>query len=409
MDTISRPDVDKLNALLQRCSYYRKLNSLSECDASVFIFLYEHILSERVPGIFAVSRCQKDDIHNMQSLIDSLSLDYLQISLSHITGESVIRGDREAIKNLLEIFEGLLDYLTADNGNNENEVEEDLVAARAPQREYTNEGIASEGRPTSTTSSVEVLVPTREGEGTESTEELIRLGEMMQTLPSCSTDIHGSDSTSLSEHTLTSEESLFDLPSHFHPVTTHKILHGVLPSAILLQPPLQGKSSPSDLSEFLPTRSQWRGDLVQSTAEKTKKTVSFLPAWEPEEVHLPCSPVPGSPAGSTSLPQSSSSGHQISTVSPSADASDLIDPLSQCREHNIRSELELQCLAEQLAWQFKEKKQVIERALRLDQESPSKSSTVVEDNRLLSPHVEAEACGAVQVHYAGRICGKRTK
>ena len=28
----------------------------------------------------------------------------------------------------------------APPGNNENEVEEDLVAARAPQREYTNEG-----------------------------------------------------------------------------------------------------------------------------------------------------------------------------------------------------------------------------------------------------------------------------
>lgn len=29
---------------------------------------------------------QEDDIHNVQSVIDSLSLDYLQISLSHITG-----------------------------------------------------------------------------------------------------------------------------------------------------------------------------------------------------------------------------------------------------------------------------------------------------------------------------------
>ena len=30
---------------------------------------------------------QEDDIHNVQSVIDSLSLDYLQISLSHITGK----------------------------------------------------------------------------------------------------------------------------------------------------------------------------------------------------------------------------------------------------------------------------------------------------------------------------------
>lgn len=34
----------------------------------------------------AAPGCQEDDIHNVQSVIDSLSLDYLQISLSHITG-----------------------------------------------------------------------------------------------------------------------------------------------------------------------------------------------------------------------------------------------------------------------------------------------------------------------------------
>lgn len=33
-----------------------------------------------------VPKNQEDDIHNVQSVIDSLALDYLQISLSHITG-----------------------------------------------------------------------------------------------------------------------------------------------------------------------------------------------------------------------------------------------------------------------------------------------------------------------------------
>ena len=32
---------------------------------------------------------QEDDIHNIQSVIDSLALDYLQISLSHITGRQL--------------------------------------------------------------------------------------------------------------------------------------------------------------------------------------------------------------------------------------------------------------------------------------------------------------------------------
>lgn len=33
-----------------------------------------------------VPTSQEDDVHNVQCVIDSLSLDYLQISLSHITG-----------------------------------------------------------------------------------------------------------------------------------------------------------------------------------------------------------------------------------------------------------------------------------------------------------------------------------
>lgn len=37
----------------------------------------------------AAARSQEDDIHNVQSVIDSLSLDYLQISLSHITGTMI--------------------------------------------------------------------------------------------------------------------------------------------------------------------------------------------------------------------------------------------------------------------------------------------------------------------------------
>lgn len=30
------------------------------------------------------------------------------------TGENVVRGDKESIKNLLEIFDGLLDYLNEE-------------------------------------------------------------------------------------------------------------------------------------------------------------------------------------------------------------------------------------------------------------------------------------------------------
>lgn len=36
--------------------------------------------------LITVPSCQEDDAHNVQAVIDSLALDYLQVSLSHITG-----------------------------------------------------------------------------------------------------------------------------------------------------------------------------------------------------------------------------------------------------------------------------------------------------------------------------------
>lgn len=91
---------------------------MSECDANVFVALYEAILGEKVPDYVAAER-QEDDIHNVKSVIDSLALDYLHISLSHITGENIVRGEKESIRNLLEIFDGLLDYLVEQQSDEE--------------------------------------------------------------------------------------------------------------------------------------------------------------------------------------------------------------------------------------------------------------------------------------------------
>uniref|UniRef100_A0AAY4A711 DUF5745 domain-containing protein n=1 Tax=Denticeps clupeoides TaxID=299321 RepID=A0AAY4A711_9TELE len=110
---------DVANDLLRTCHINVRLESLSECDAGVFVALYEAILGEKVPDYIAEARSQEDDIHNVQSVVDSLALDYLQISLSHITGENIVRGDKESIRNLLEIFEGLLEYLTEQQSEDE--------------------------------------------------------------------------------------------------------------------------------------------------------------------------------------------------------------------------------------------------------------------------------------------------
>ncbi|XP_067315534.1 centrosomal protein of 95 kDa-like isoform X2 [Pseudorasbora parva] len=110
--------VDVANNVLLKCHINLRLERISECDANVFVALYEAILGEKVPDRVAAER-QEDDIHNVQSVIDSLALDYLQISLSHITGENIVRGEKESIRNLLEIFDGLLDYLIEQQSDDE--------------------------------------------------------------------------------------------------------------------------------------------------------------------------------------------------------------------------------------------------------------------------------------------------
>ncbi|ELW67487.1 Centrosomal protein of 95 kDa [Tupaia chinensis] len=100
------------NNLLFKCHIHLRIHELEDCDANVFIALYQSILGEKVPDLITIPKSQEDEAHNVQAVIDSLALDYLQVSLSHITGENIVKGDKESIKNLLEIFDGLLEYLT---------------------------------------------------------------------------------------------------------------------------------------------------------------------------------------------------------------------------------------------------------------------------------------------------------
>uniref|UniRef100_A0A8C0E597 Centrosomal protein 95 n=1 Tax=Balaenoptera musculus TaxID=9771 RepID=A0A8C0E597_BALMU len=74
------------NNLLLQCHIHLRIRELEDCDANVFIALYQSVLGEKVPDLIAIPRSQEDEAHNVQAVIDSLALDYLQVSLSHITG-----------------------------------------------------------------------------------------------------------------------------------------------------------------------------------------------------------------------------------------------------------------------------------------------------------------------------------
>ncbi|XP_032858166.2 centrosomal protein of 95 kDa isoform X7 [Tyto alba] len=178
--------VDVANDLLRNCHINQHIKHLSECGADVFVHLYESILGEKVPDFIATPRSQEDDAHNVQAVIDSLALDYLQVSLSHITGENIVKGERESIRNLLEIFDGLLEYLTEEvsefssqNGDEANVLSNNEIQIVSQEQLESNAGqlkqpsIFSSGEG----SQSEFFVPSCDVDGSESTSELIRLGD----------------------------------------------------------------------------------------------------------------------------------------------------------------------------------------------------------------------------------------
>ncbi|NXR98702.1 CEP95 protein, partial [Oxylabes madagascariensis] len=177
--------VDVANDLLRTCHINQHIKHLSECGADVFVHLYESILGEKVPDFIATPRSQEDDAHNVQAIIDSLALDYLQVSLSHITGENIVKGDRESIKNLLEIFDGLLEYLReVSEASSQTEAEINVLSSDEIQiaSQEQLESTADQLTPHTLLSSVErsqseYFILTCDTDGSESTSELIKLGD----------------------------------------------------------------------------------------------------------------------------------------------------------------------------------------------------------------------------------------
>ncbi|XP_029907304.1 LOW QUALITY PROTEIN: centrosomal protein of 95 kDa-like [Myripristis murdjan] len=236
--------VDVANDLLSKCHINLRLRKVTDCDANVFIALYESILGEKVPDYIAAPCCQEDDVHNVQSVIDSLALDYLQISLSHITGENIVRGDKESIKNLLEIFDGLLEYLNEEisEESHNGEVSDVLVEDEprgstqpvdsevAEQKEAQLEGESQFSSGESAVQSSKYSLHSWNAEETESANELIELGDSARTFTA-------------------KKDGVAVAPSATEPITTSEPqesqatpLTEPLYSAIPLQPPCQSNT-----------------------------------------------------------------------------------------------------------------------------------------------------------------------
>ena len=70
-----------------------------------------YILTSVVSDVLRHPMGREEEIHNCKCVIDTLSMDILNTSLSHITGEDVVNCNRAAVANLLEVFHGLLEYI----------------------------------------------------------------------------------------------------------------------------------------------------------------------------------------------------------------------------------------------------------------------------------------------------------
>ncbi|KAM6297601.1 LOW QUALITY PROTEIN: centrosomal protein of 95 kDa [Aegotheles albertisi] len=178
--------VDVANVLLRRCHINQHIKNLSECGADVFVRFYESILGEKVPDFIAAPRSQENDAHNVQAVIDSLALDYLQVSLSHITGENIVKGEKESIINLLEIFDVLLEYLieevseySSQNGDEANVLPNYEVQIASQEQLERNAGPLMQPSIFSSVegSQSESFVSSDDVDGSESASELIRLGD----------------------------------------------------------------------------------------------------------------------------------------------------------------------------------------------------------------------------------------
>ncbi|XP_026717104.1 centrosomal protein of 95 kDa [Athene cunicularia] len=103
-----------------------------------------------------------------------------------MAGENIVKGERESIKNLIEIFDGLLEYLTEEvsesssqNGDEANVLSNNEIQIASQEQLESNAGqfkqpsIFSSGEG----SQSEFFVPSCDVDGSESTSELIRLGD----------------------------------------------------------------------------------------------------------------------------------------------------------------------------------------------------------------------------------------
>ncbi|XP_066932596.1 centrosomal protein of 95 kDa-like isoform X2 [Clytia hemisphaerica] len=97
--------------LCKHLGYKRRIKELGDCDHEFFVQMYEHMLSEKLPGLISNANEMEEQIHNVQVVIDQLATEILETDLSHIEAQSIVQRNPIHIQHLLEIFDGLLELV----------------------------------------------------------------------------------------------------------------------------------------------------------------------------------------------------------------------------------------------------------------------------------------------------------
>lgn len=93
------------NTLLEHVGVPRSVQSLEQCDSSLFSQLYEALTGTRPPGGGGGGGSEAE---RCQAVVDALSEQLApHISLEHIHGDELAARDLLSITNLLDIFSGL--------------------------------------------------------------------------------------------------------------------------------------------------------------------------------------------------------------------------------------------------------------------------------------------------------------
>ena len=81
----------------------KSIDELIRVSSSMFVTVYEALFRTRLENIIRLPRTDQDYAANCQSVVNSLSIK-VQMDLRHITGDLIVRGNKRALSNLVNIF-----------------------------------------------------------------------------------------------------------------------------------------------------------------------------------------------------------------------------------------------------------------------------------------------------------------